>query len=126
MLLLRLSVPGYAQRTNTAVPPINDHTYNYQTTHKTWKTVGWISLGAGIATTAIGLQSVAASTETGKSVKWLLPTGLSLIGASIPLFVIAHHHKSAYLSITRLPVSNTEQYLIASSGQSAIKLKIIF
>jgi hypothetical protein len=85
----------------------------YLRTHKILNTVAWMSLGTGIATASLGIAAVAASVETGKLVKWPIPAGLSLIGASIPLFVISHHYKKKAASLS---FGNQQVFIPQQSG----------
>jgi hypothetical protein len=132
--LILLGLTSYAQKANNVLPQVSEQAYGYQKTHKTLKTIGWVSLGTGVplfclgAALEIGSHDNQNGADAEKTGKWMVPTGAVLALASIPCFIVAHHYKSkaVSLSVISQPVYSTEQRSFASNIQPALRLKIAF
>lgn len=65
--------------------------------HKTFKTLGWVSIGVGIPLTFLGLATAIAGTESRSihpgTYQWLIGSGAVITVSSIPFFIFSHKYK---------------------------------
>ena len=65
--------------------------------HKTFQTLGWVSIGVGVPLTLLGLVTAIASTESESihrgTYQWMIGSGAALTVSSIPLFILSHKYK---------------------------------
>ncbi|WP_343689276.1 hypothetical protein [Chitinophaga sp.] len=65
--------------------------------HKTFRALGWTSLGVGVPLTLVGLASAIASAYNGNNnppiYQWMLGSGAVLTTSGIPLFILSHKYK---------------------------------
>jgi hypothetical protein len=70
---------------------------DYWKKHKTFKTLGWTSLGVGITLTFAGLVAAIARIErprTGSNAYlWLMGSGAAITLSGIPFFILSHKYK---------------------------------
>lgn len=79
------------------IRPAYDKTSDNWRKQKTFKVLGWVSIGVGVPLTFLGLVTAIAS-EEGESIRpgtpaWLIGSGALLSTASIPLFILSHKYK---------------------------------
>ena len=77
--------------------PEYDKTSEAWRKQKTFKALGWVSLGVGVPLTFLGLVTAIAS-EEGESIRpgtpaWLIGSGAVISSASIPFFILSHKYK---------------------------------
>ncbi|WP_199269807.1 hypothetical protein [Mucilaginibacter lacusdianchii] len=133
-VLLFLGIKTYAQHSVLASDTTLQQSYKskYLSTHKTLKTVGWVSLGTGVPLVVLGLLyeigSINSSNGKGleKTGNWMMASGAGLTVASIPCFIISHHYKkkAASLSLGNQQVFIPQQYGFISRIQPALYLRI--
>jgi len=106
----------------------------YLRTHKTLKTVGWVSLGTGLPMIALGFVYGIAGIESAdpksaeRTGNLLAASGAALTVASIPCFIISHHYKK---KAATLALANQQVFVPAQNGfvlraQPALCLRIPF
>lgn len=105
---------------------------HYLRTHKTLKTLGWVSLAAGPPVVLLGIAVAAGSIEgpasNARTGAWIALSGLTLTFSSIPLFIISHHYKKKAISVL---LSNQQVFTPDGSGmvpglQRALRITIEF
>lgn len=105
---LIFAIGSYAQRSDQHSDTIRNQQYesHYWRTHKTLKTVGWVSLGTGIPTFLFGLIVGASGIESSDPKKaertgtWIAATGATLTVSSIPCFIISSRYKKKAMSLS--------------------------
>ncbi len=106
LLIIVIGVQTYGQQVSKiSISVKQDQDYShYSRTHKTLRTLGWVSLGTGIVSSGLGLIAhvTSADTDTGEKEDWLIVTGGTLIAASVPLFIVSHHYKNKAASTLSL------------------------
>lgn len=77
---------------------------HYWRKHKTFKTLGWVSIGVGIPLTLVGAVSSIASNDNTRVKKStsdvLAASGLILTASSIPFFILSSKYKKKANSIS--------------------------
>ncbi len=134
LAIIFIGSKAYGQQVLPASSKIIQEPYNfkYSSNHKTLKTAGWISLGTGVPLFCLGvaLGIGSADNQNGASAertsKWMIPSGAALALASIPCFIISHHHRNKEASISLV---NQEAFFLQKNGvtsniQPMLSLKI--
>lgn len=79
------------------VRPVYDKTSEDWKTQRSYKALGWVSIGVGVPLTLLGLVTAIASTETNSirpaTYQWLIGSGVVVTSASIPFFILSHKYK---------------------------------
>ncbi|RXK85757.1 hypothetical protein [Filimonas effusa] len=88
---------------NARVTPTTEHPVRYDKDseywrkHKTFKTLGWVSIGVGVPLTLLGFVTAIASTESDSihpsAYQWMLGSGITLSASGIPFFIFSHKYK---------------------------------
>lgn len=77
--------------------PVYDKTSEDWKTQRSYKALGWVSVGVGVPLTLLGLVTAIASAETNSikpaTYQWLLGSGAVVTSASIPFFILSHKYK---------------------------------
>ena len=110
---------------------------HYLRTAKTYKTLGWFSLGIGVPVMIVGLLGTELSAVTPTSdggrrtVRILFVSGATLTAASIPLFIVSHHYKKKGKELKAVSLSLGSQQVfipqgnrLVSSVQPALSVKV--
>lgn len=97
-LAYAFAVKPSTRDTTGSYHPVYDKSSFYWRKHKTFKSLGWVSIGVGVPVTLLGLVTVLADSmgDSGSkhgSGNWVIGTGLTLTASSIPLFIFSHKYR---------------------------------
>lgn len=107
----------------------NNQADYYWKKHKTFKTLGWVSIGVGIPLTLVGAVSSIASADNPRvkqsTADVLAASGLLLTASSIPFFILSHKYKKKAKSLS-LSLKSERIDLPYVYNQPAVSLSISF
>lgn len=79
------------------IPWRYDTESTYWKKHRTFKTLGWVSVGVGVPLTLAGLVTAIAAIENSRirtgTYEWMIASGAAVTVSAVPFFLLSHHYK---------------------------------